>query len=555
MWDGNAHLSSDENALIHVAKETGNCDEVRRFLAAGVGVDIRDGHNMPWDQTPLMLAAHNGFLEIVQILLAAGASVSAVDKNAGESEGEHQPLHHAVLGQNRAIVEAILDAGADINALTDDGNTPLNMAIRRGDLELTQLLVRRGAAVTKFGRKRYRPPVLAVAEAQIPLSLKPAMIGLLLQAGADANATHKFGYTALRPLSVGDDADEENRSACVVALLNAGAKDLPDRDGCTGLHFAIHYRHFRAAMLLIEGGSNINQVGGAVGAPLDWAHQTIKYVQRGLEVAEVPDLRQRLERDLLALDELVEYLKARGAKRRAEMSAAEIAGATASAAPTGLSTAKATSSAPKAKQPPSGAKHFLKLANDGEPEWSLLAVQAPREQVTDALSRRHETAKVLRGVELKKPRKNDELARRLAVIEVKDNTWTVILRTLYHVDESDGDAVAEDAKDLSQQLKTKAISFVAEETSGAVQFDLFENGELVERAQWVDGNSFFIFESTRRKQPKVHEVDDKFADKTFRDLGIYLPACYPRANQRAACLCVEKASAEHVQNADLIELK
>jgi hypothetical protein len=487
---------------------------------------------------------------MVQILLAAGASVSAVDKNAGESEGEHQPLHHAVLGQNRAIVEAILDAGADVNALTDDGNTPLNMAIRRGNPELMRLLIQRGAAVTKFSRKRFRPPMLAVAESEVPFSLKPALIGLLLQAGADANATHKFGYTALMPLSVGDDVDEENRSACLAALLKAGAKDLPDKDGCTGLHFAIHYRHFRAAMLLIEGGSNINQVGGAVGTPLDWAHQQIKYVQRDLEVAKVPDLRQRLDRDLLALEELVEHLKARGAKRKAELSAAEI-----DAVPTGSSTAKATSSTPKVKQPPLGVKHFLKLANDGEPEWSLLAVQAPREQVTDALSRRHENAKVLRDVELKKPRKNDELGRSLAVVQLKDNPWTVILRSLYHVDERDVSAVVEDAKVLSQQLKTKAISFVAEGTSGAVQFDLFESGEPVERAQWVDGGSFSIFDSTRRKQPKVREVDGKFADKTFRDLGIYLPACYPRATQRAACLCVEKASAEHVQDADLIELK
>jgi ankyrin repeat protein len=554
MWDGNAQLSADEKALIQAAKETGDCAEVRRLLAAGVGVDVRDGHNMPWDQTPLMLAAHNGFLEIVRILLAAGASVSAVDKNAGESEGEHQPLHHAVFGQNRATVEAVLDAGADVNAITDDGNTPLNMAIRRGDLELMRLLVERGAAVTKFSRKRFRSPVLAVAESKIPLSLKPAMIGLLLQAGADANATDKFGNTSLRPLAAGDDVDDENRSGCLAALLDAGAKDLPDRDGCTGLHFAIHYRNFRAAMLLIERGSNLNQAGG-LGTPLDWAHQQLNYVQRDLEVANEPLGRQRLEHDLHALGVLVELLKARGCKRKAEMSAAEIAEATAAAVPSGPPNVRATGSAPKVKQPPLGVKHFLKLAIDGEPEWSLLAVQAPRDQVTDALSRRHETAKVLRDVELKKPRKNDELGRRLAVVQIKDNPWIVVLRSLHHVAESDVNAVAEDAKELSRQLKTKAISFVAEQTSGAVQFDLFESGEPLERAQWVDGGSFSVFESKRRKQPKVSEVDGTFADKTFRDLGIYLPACYPKANQRAACLCVEKASAEHIQSADLIELK
>ena len=161
---------------------------------------------------------------------------------------------------------------------------------------------------------------------------------------------------------------------------------------------------------------------------------------------------------------------------------------------------------------------------------------------------------MLRKVELKNARKNDELARYIAIIQIKHNPWSVILRSLYYADESDVNATVDDAKALSGDLKTKAISFVANDTSGAVQFDLFENGALLERAQWTDG-SFSIFKSTRRKQPKINEVDEKFADKTFRDLGIYLPACYPRSNQRAACLCVQRSSAERIECAHLMELE
>ena len=227
MWDGNAHLSADEKALFKAAKETGDAAEVRRLLAAGVGVDTRDGHNMPADQTPLMLAARNGFLEIVRVLLDAGASVSAVDKRQGEIEGEHQPLHCAVMGQNRAVVEATLDAGADVNALTSGGDTPLNFAIRRGNLELMQLLVERGAAVVKFGRKRYQPPLLAVAGAEVPLSIKPALIDFLLKAGADPNATDHRGNTPLHRLAGGHDVDDPGRLASLAALLQAGARTCP----------------------------------------------------------------------------------------------------------------------------------------------------------------------------------------------------------------------------------------------------------------------------------------------------------------------------------------
>jgi ankyrin repeat protein len=542
MWDGNAHLSVDEKALIKAAKETGDAAEVRRLLAAGVGVDIRDGHNMPADQTPLMLAAKNGFLEIVQILLAAGGSVAAVDKRAGEIEGDHTPLHYAVEGQNRAVVEAILNAGADVNALTSGGSTPLNAAIARGNLELVQLLVERGAAVANFSRKRFRPPLLAVVSAQIPIEAKPALIEFLLKAGADPNATDHRGSTALHSLVAGHDVENQTRLACLAALLKVGAKDLPDKDGYTALNAAVGYRNFRAAKLLLDAGSNINRVGSR-GTILDIAEQYLESARR--------DQDNRAQ----AIGEFVDLLISRGGKRKAEMSDDEIAAASdAGLATPSTAATKAANSTPGVKDPPLGARHFLKLTNNGEPEWSLLAVQAPLEQVTEWLSHRYKNAKVLRNVELKSARKNDELARYMAIVQIKDNPWSIVLRSLYYANESDVNAAADDAKALSGELKTKAISFVANDVSGAVQFDLFESGALLERAQWTDG-SFSIFESTRRKQPKVNEVDDKFADKTFRDLGIYLPACYPRGNGRTACLCVEKSSAERIESANLMELK
>jgi ankyrin repeat protein len=545
MWDGNAHLSADEKALIKAAKETGDAAEVRRLLAAGVGVDTRDGHNMPADQTPLMLAARNGFLEIVRVLLDAGASVSAVDKRQGEIEGEHRALHYAVMGQNRAVVEAILDAGADVNALTSGGDTALNVAIGRGNLELMQLLVERGAAVVKSGRKRYQPPLLAVAGADVPFGAKSALVDFLLKAGADPNATDRRGDNALHRLAAGHDVDDPGRLAALAALLQAGAKDLPDRDGYTALYTAVGYSNTAAAKLLLDaGGSNINRVAKR-GTILDVAEQNLALAREN-----------RADR-AVSIQAFIDLLISRGARRKAGMSEDEIAAANGAggATPSARTATKAAKSPPGVRNPPLGAKHFLKLASDGEAEWSLFAIQAPVEQVTEALSRRYKDAKVLRSVELKSARKNDELARYMAVVRVKDNPWSVVLRSLYCARESDVDAAVKDAKALSEELKTGAIAFYANDTSGAVQFDGFENGALLERVQWVDGGYFSIFESTRRKQPKLNEVDGKFADKTFRDLGIYLPACYPRGKGRSACLCVERSSAERIQSADLLELQ
>ena len=160
----------------------------------------------------------------------------------------------------------------------------------------------------------------------------------------------------------------------------------------------------------------------------------------------------------------------------------------------------------------------------------------------------------MRGVEIKKTRKNDELARHIAVVQIKDNPWVVVLRSLFYLDRNNPSGAEDNAKALSAQLKTKAISFVAEDTSGAFQIDLFDTGKLVERAQWAEGGSFSIFESTRRKQPKIAEVDNKFINKTLSDLGIYLPACYPRGKAKNVCLCAEKQSLDRIEAANLLEL-
>jgi ankyrin repeat protein len=535
MFNGNAHLSTDEKNLIKAVKETGDAAQVRRLLAAGVGVDTRDCHNMPSEQTPLMLAAKRGFLEIVEILLSAGASVSAIDKTQGEIVGDHQPLHYAVMGQNRAIVEAILNAGADVNALDSDGDTPLNSAVAGGNLDLVQLLLDRGAAVTKFGRKRYTPPLLTAAGAKTSRAAKLAIINLLLKSDANPNETDRRGTTPIQLLTIGHDVNDEGRLECLAALLKGGAKDTPSKDLGTALHAAALYSNVRAARLLLDTGSNPNELATR-GTILDIFEQNLDSAKR-----DSNDERAR------SIQEFVDLLISGGAKRKGELPATPSTPSHASA-----SASSSALTAPKA--PPVGIKHFLKLANNGQPEWTLLAVRAPLGQVSDALAQLHAGSKLTRQVDLKSARNNDELAKCIALVQIKDNLWTVVLRSLYYVPPSGFEAATDDANSLSAILKTQAISFAAHDMSGAMQFDLFEKGNRIEQAQWCEGAAFSVFASTRRKQPKLTEVTSKFADKTFADLGIYLPACYPRGKGKSLCLCVEKSSAERLTAANLIEL-
>ena len=244
----------------------------------------------------------------------------------------------------------------------------------------------------------------------------------------------------------------------------------------------------------------------------------------------------------------IQFLTAAGAKRKADLTPEELA------ALEPPKTARSPSTGPREKKPPAGVKHFLKLMYDGEPEWSLLAVQAPLDKVTEAFAQCYPAAKMLHGVEIKKTCAGDELAHSVAILQIKDNPWTVIQLSLLYVNEKSLSGAVDNVRILSEKLKTKAISFVAEDKSGTLAYMLFDGGKLVEQAQWTDGGSFSIFESTRRKQPKLDEVTDNFVDKVFKDLGIYLPACYPRGAGKKACICSEKKSLDFLATANILEL-
>ncbi|HEU0028214.1 MAG TPA: ankyrin repeat domain-containing protein [Ktedonobacterales bacterium] len=92
--------------------------------------------------TALHLAAHFGQIEAARALLAAGANVTAHSWNGLDNE----PIHAAAANKgNAAMVAALLDAGAQVNARQHGGFTPLHQAAQNGDAELATLLLSRGA--------------------------------------------------------------------------------------------------------------------------------------------------------------------------------------------------------------------------------------------------------------------------------------------------------------------------------------------------------------------------------------------------------------------------
>jgi uncharacterized protein len=117
-------------ALWHYAFN-GNIAEVRAAIAAGADASAGDDAGY----TPMHIAVQERRLEIVALLLEAGADPNRADKHG------NGPLWTAVYwacrsdrtSANIEMIELLLRGGADSNQKNRVGKTPREFAIRAGD--------------------------------------------------------------------------------------------------------------------------------------------------------------------------------------------------------------------------------------------------------------------------------------------------------------------------------------------------------------------------------------------------------------------------------------
>ncbi len=127
----------------------------------------------------------------LRLLLECGADVDA------SYGGAHNPLYRVANGQGReeegrAAVELLIRHGADVNQVTGIGGmTPLHMAARRGSTEVAEALLDAGADIEARDKGGETPLRRAVNCG------KEGMVRLLLSRGANALSTDKNGRTPM----------------------------------------------------------------------------------------------------------------------------------------------------------------------------------------------------------------------------------------------------------------------------------------------------------------------------------------------------------------------
>ena len=115
--------------------------------------------------------------------LEAGAEVNATTKYGAT------PLHFAALSHAPENIQFLLDGGANVNASTEDGHTPLHSAAMLGTPASIQVLLNAGAKVNSPTDGGHTPLHSAA------MLGTPASIQILLDAGADAKAKNEKDKT------------------------------------------------------------------------------------------------------------------------------------------------------------------------------------------------------------------------------------------------------------------------------------------------------------------------------------------------------------------------
>jgi ankyrin repeat protein len=149
---GTRTLRSGEPLAVELtaALKHGEVDRLGRLLAANPGLAHCVVENAKGGgRTPLHLFAdwpgHNSkAVDIVRTLAAAGADLDAPAVGMRHRE---TPLHWAASNDDLALIDALLDAGADIERAGSsiDGGSPLSCAVGYGQWAAARRLVDRGA--------------------------------------------------------------------------------------------------------------------------------------------------------------------------------------------------------------------------------------------------------------------------------------------------------------------------------------------------------------------------------------------------------------------------
>ena len=230
-------LDKDGNTPLMLASKKGDLTRMKALLASGADLSKRN----PRGSTALMFAVDGG-LPAVNLLLQKGAKA---DDQRFDGMG---PLSWAVMGNQTAVFERLLVAGANPKMLTDARYSLLHLAALKGHTAMAKRLLALGLSPNDLDSYSETPLMKAARQGHADV------VRLLLAHKANASHWNAESETALVL------AAQKGRLAVVKELVQAGVK-LKGQEGDRAISRAVESKQPAIVRYLLDRGANVNARG------------------------------------------------------------------------------------------------------------------------------------------------------------------------------------------------------------------------------------------------------------------------------------------------------
>ncbi|GAA6108319.1 E3 ubiquitin-protein ligase MIB2 isoform X3 [Tachysurus ichikawai] len=203
-------------------------------------------------KTALQVAAHQGHIEVVKVLLQANSSIEAKDEDGDAA------LHYTAFGNQAEIARLLLSKGASVNLLNNSMCTALHIAVNKGFTDVVKVLTEHSADVNLQVRMHnadtdsYGDTPLHDAIAK---DFRSIIEILTVVRNIDFTQQNNRGFNLLHHAAL-----KGNKLATEMILARARQlADVKKEDGFSALHLAALNNHYEVAETLIkEGRCDVN---------------------------------------------------------------------------------------------------------------------------------------------------------------------------------------------------------------------------------------------------------------------------------------------------------
>ena len=256
--DVNRPRAANNKTALYIACERGYADVAKFLLDKKADASVCDTEKetlrSSTKYSPLTIAARNGHLAVVKVLLSSGIDIEARD------DGDRTVLYAAAVGNKPDVVRFLCESNAKVNILARRNSwSPLSTAIQEGYVEVVKTLLKYGKGIDLEMRIKGKTVLYYAVNAN-----RPDIVRLLCESNAKVNV---FCDDSDTPLTI---AAKEGFIEVIRVLLKYGKGiDLEKRCHCwysaPPLYHAAIRGHVDAIAVLCEAGADLSARDGKFG--------------------------------------------------------------------------------------------------------------------------------------------------------------------------------------------------------------------------------------------------------------------------------------------------